>query len=334
MSNGDVREKRAFRRAMFWTSAVVAATSLVVLARRRPSPEPEIDVNVTGKVVGKRGTDAIGGAQILIRIGDNAGVVTRYTNEKGSYFAVLGPQPKQQNIEIYARAHGFVSGSTREVGGQTTVADFTLSPMSDTETSVAVPVTTAQFRTGPIPSGFGSAWSPPHRLCADRPPLPGYRVRDVRFELVGDRSCGAWAECRETLRSETESCFEFRFQGHSEDVFRPIGVAEGVLSVVYERTPVGRDAGTVFLTYASEDMTKDVIDVVDNLRRAGNRVPDPLLVPGSYRSVVRVFRESEAQMAEQVRRVIGEHFSAETETVRLPASNVKPIGVAEVWLAR
>jgi hypothetical protein len=64
-------------------------------------------------------------------------------------------------------------------------------------------------------SGDGASWGQLYELCSNPAPT-GYRVVHAEFRLVGDRQCGAWAECREVEQNDSKVCWQFRLQGHGE----------------------------------------------------------------------------------------------------------------------
>jgi hypothetical protein len=83
-------------------------------------------------------------------------------------------------------------------------------------------VETLSFSSDPKASGSMKNFSQWYALCSAQLPK-GAAVESVAFSLSGDRSCGAWAECREKERSNDRVCWEFRLQGH--DDWRPPGQA-------------------------------------------------------------------------------------------------------------
>ncbi len=83
--------------------------------------------------------------------------------------------------------------------------------------------------SGPKPSGAMKNFSDWYELCADAP--PGFRILKSDFRLVGDRTCGAWAECTQSLTSDQRTCWRFRLQGHDEAPPPGIRETEGVLHV-------------------------------------------------------------------------------------------------------
>ena len=92
----------------------------------------------------------------------------------------------------------------------------------------------AVFSSGARESGSMSNFSQWYELCSGKLP-PGSIIEQAAFTLSGDRSCGAWAECREKERTPTRVCWEFRMQGHNE--WLPPGQArsEGQMRVQFSR---------------------------------------------------------------------------------------------------
>lgn len=105
---------------------------------------------------------------------------------------------------------------------------------------------TQVYQSGPKPSGPGKSFSQWYMLCSRDPP-PGYVIENAFFKLVGDRSCGGWANCGEdsASRSAIQVCWKFQMQGHEEWAgahFGPfevsgrsssVAASEGILTVVW-----------------------------------------------------------------------------------------------------
>jgi hypothetical protein len=87
--------------------------------------------------------------------------------------------------------------------------------------------------SGPKLSGARKDFSEWYRLGAGAAP-EGYTVEKTEFWLSGDRTCGAWAECREVSKSDTEVVWEFRLQGHDEWGAPPQAYSEGHLRITYK----------------------------------------------------------------------------------------------------
>ena len=92
-------------------------------------------------------------------------------------------------------------------------------------------------RSGNRDSGTLADFSSNYELCSD--PIPtGSKIVKHDFHLEGDRSCGAWSECKLSREESSQVCYAFRMQGHNElpAAFTRAGVrqSEGVLKVTYE----------------------------------------------------------------------------------------------------
>jgi hypothetical protein len=88
------------------------------------------------------------------------------------------------------------------------------------------------FETASVPSGARKEFGNWVELCGHVP--PSLKIIDVAFRLEGDRSCGAWAECAETRRTQTEACWHFRTQGHDEVADSGIRMSRGILTLIGE----------------------------------------------------------------------------------------------------
>lgn len=113
------------------------------------------------------------------------------------------------------------AAALRTIGAPTSASP----PRAASTEQVAV-VTSGQKQSG-AGKGFNS---PPYELCAEAP--PGYVIKEVDFRPVGDRSCGAWSECKEVSRTDQRSCWQFSMQGHDERAPPGQGISEGVLRLV------------------------------------------------------------------------------------------------------
>ena len=109
------------------------------------------------------------------------------------------------------------------------------SPSTSTTASTAEPPTKiAEASSGPKLSGSGKDWSEWYQVRIGAAPA-GYSVEKTEFWLSGDRTCGAWAECKELAKDETQVTWEFRLQGHDEWGAPPQASSEGHLRVYYKR---------------------------------------------------------------------------------------------------
>lgn len=82
-------------------------------------------------------------------------------------------------------------------------------------------------------SGKGKAWSDWYQVTTGAAPA-GFTMEKTEFWLTGDRSCGSWAECKETKKDDVGVVWEFRLQGHDEWGAPPQAYSEGHLRVTYK----------------------------------------------------------------------------------------------------
>jgi hypothetical protein len=96
-------------------------------------------------------------------------------------------------------------------------------------------------------SGDGVNWSEWYKYTSPLAPA-GYEVLACDLQLVGDRQCGSWAECREVRRTLSVVTAEFRMQGHTEK-FPSIDLVgltkDGLLFHTYGNKATSRMALTV-----------------------------------------------------------------------------------------
>jgi len=95
------------------------------------------------------------------------------------------------------------------------------------------------YKSDNLPSGAGRNFSQFYTLCSPEKPQ-GWTIVDANFNLTGDRSCNAWAQCVQTESSETKVCWKFSMQGHDEQVGvfsggnTGIQFSAGVLTVIWK----------------------------------------------------------------------------------------------------
>lgn len=73
------------------------------------------------------------------------------------------------------------------------------------------------YSSGGRPSGKSDQFSEWYTLCNDPEPA-AWTIESSSFVLTGDRQCNAWSECKQTENTPTKVCWQFRMQGHSEQV--------------------------------------------------------------------------------------------------------------------
>jgi hypothetical protein len=104
---------------------------------------------------------------------------------------------------------------------------------SMTASAAEPPTKVAETSSGPKLSGSGKDWSEWYQVKIGAAPA-GYSVEKTEFWLSGDRTCGAWAECKELTKDETQVVWQFRLQGHDEWGAPRQANSEGHLRVFYK----------------------------------------------------------------------------------------------------
>lgn len=92
------------------------------------------------------------------------------------------------------------------------------------------------FRSGKKQSGVGKNFSTWYELCSGELP-EGAVIKSSIFRLEGDRSCGSWAECEQTVDTTSQVCWKFRLQGYEEKWLDSRANSEGILTVNYSLPP-------------------------------------------------------------------------------------------------
>ncbi len=94
----------------------------------------------------------------------------------------------------------------------------------------------AEKASGPKPSGNGGDFSVSYPLCLGHAPTQFTLVKpSVHFWLSGDRTCGMYSHCDPVSSDDSDVCYSFSLQGHSEDGSSRI--SEGHLHAEYELRP-------------------------------------------------------------------------------------------------
>jgi hypothetical protein len=76
--------------------------------------------------------------------------------------------------------------------------------------------TTEIYWSGEVASGACAAYGNWATLCSPNKP-DGWKIVSHVFELTGDRAGCAYAECKQKSVTETQACYVFHTQGHSEE---------------------------------------------------------------------------------------------------------------------
>jgi hypothetical protein len=140
----------------------------------------------------------------------------RLTVQKAGYDSydqqILSLQPRDEYYRVYLKVHSSVS----------------VSPGPELPLEV-----TRVYSSGAKASGAGANFSDWYTLCTTEE--HGYHILRSEFRLSGDRSCNAWSECRPSLQTPAQVCWQFRMQGHNEWGGSGQALSEGTLTVVWGR---------------------------------------------------------------------------------------------------
>jgi hypothetical protein len=146
------------------------------------------------------------------------------------------PTPAPSSVETNGDQHHSANVSPHSTIGAIVGAVVVHPLQAPQHTSTAalamLPKKIATVDSGPKSSGVGKNWSEWYRLNINAAP-PAYVIEKIEFWLSGDRSCGAWAECRQVSANEAQVVWEFRMQGHDEWGAPPRADSEGHLRVTY-----------------------------------------------------------------------------------------------------
>src|SRR5262249_35012396 len=154
----------------------------------------------------------IPGARVVLDQPSGEPLVT-YTNARGLYVLppldvagpdaakgglTAGPQPKQPALRLTVAAPQYRTQLlVMEIPGLGAQVDVRL--VRERVPATGEPVRHRVMSSESI-SGAGRNWSGWYRLCSQALPSNEIITGPVVFSLVGDRTCGSWAECREALK--------------------------------------------------------------------------------------------------------------------------------------
>lgn len=140
------------------------------------------------------------------------------------------PEMERRSLRVSAGRGGLLGQEISLREGETTLRDITI------EWEV-VPATAVQDKSsGARASGNGGDFGVSYPLCLGPAPKHYTLVPDsVRFWLTGDRTCGNWSHCDPVSKDDSDVCYSFSMQGHSEN--GTSGNSEGHLHAEYRLKP-------------------------------------------------------------------------------------------------
>lgn len=138
-----------------------------------------------------------------------AGLTVAWTSESEDEAI---PPMGRRDIRVLARTPESVKGSLSFREGPTSLREIVVT------TEVAPPTVAKEQQSGAKASGHGGDFSEPYALCLGPAPRQYTLVPEsIRFWLTGDRTCGDWSHCNRVAADDSDVCYSFSLQGHSED---------------------------------------------------------------------------------------------------------------------
>jgi hypothetical protein len=261
---------------------------------------------------------------------------TTFTGPEGTFFFSV---VRTSTANLCVSAPGFTS-VVKELASsadQDAIEEITLE-------SPDTAVRTLRFESGPKPSGWGANWSPFYELCSGKISATD-EIVGVRFTLGGDRTCSGWAECRETSRTPTQACWQFRMQGHSERAFfqaGAVGMSQATLEIAVRDRPSppgsgGVNSGLVFLVPAANLPQAEVIALIQKLRLRGYQVIPSCSPPAGGASAgtgtfAKVFRTEDMAVANVLGQYIGTLGYATAKAYLETTEQHTPPGSIQLWV--
>lgn len=302
--------------------------------------------NFGGVVLDARTQTPVPSARVILEIWSKDEPQTTFTNSSGvfSFTVSVGEKAWPGRILIYDPNHIRLERAV-QVSSESKPEGVILQPLYVSSTQAE-----RRIVMSPLIQSFpGASWSPWIDVCAYAG--PNEKIGGVvQFRLVGgDRSCGAWSECRERIHDSQNICWQFRVQGHDE--WRgPFGVTlnrsgppnQGILEYEVLRTveapPQEGQSGTVAIHFSGMENAQIVETLGTLLAKSGFRVLNIERIDKRYGSSVKYFHDDDKPVAEQVQ-AVAKATLAGRQTISLPVldgvkglENKARLKYVEVWL--
>jgi hypothetical protein len=267
-----------------------------------------------------------------------------FTNSSGifSFTVAVGGRSWPGRILVYDSNHLRFERAV-EVSAEAKTQEIVLEPLL-----ISSVQSEQRAIVSPLIQSFpGASWSPWVEVCASAG--ANEQVGVAQFRLEGDRSCGAWSECRETTHDSAKVCWQFRVQGHDE--WRgPFGIAvphagppnRGVLQYEIRRNiqtpPPEGQSGTILILFAGQGSDRAMESLGSSLVRNGFRVLNIERIDKKYASSVKYFHDEDKALAERVQALTATTLAG-FSSVSPPApeavsglENKARLGYLEIWL--
>jgi hypothetical protein len=292
-------------------------------------------VNFGGSVRDSRTQTPISSARVILEIWSKSEPVTTFTNASGIFsFTILvngGTWPGRIIVSDpnYQRLETAVN-----VSPDSKPVEILLKPL-------VVSSTIAESRTvvsPPMRAFPGSNWSGWTEICSSPLNSGEQAGATLIFDLVGgDRKCGAWSECRETVHDGSRICWQFRIQGHDEWRNRgPFGEINNYVGppnagrLVYEvlhtqnGPPPESQVGYVTIQFSGKEHDGLMLALKSTIEKKGIRAIGLERIDKNYASTVKYFHEEDKALAEQILAIVTDSISLSGVT--------KPVLQAVEWL--
>lgn len=255
----------------------------------------------------------VGSARVVLELWLTNQALTTFTNSSGVFSFTVPSEDKALSGRLILSGSGYKRFEKPvNVSTSSKPEEIELDQASQSIATTSV----RQARSGPIPSFAGTNWSDWCQVCSD-PLQNGEAIGgSVTFRLIGgDRICGAWSECRETIRDASRVCWQFRLQGHGEWAgpfgttlprSGPPNIGELTYEVVKtEQIQIAESSlGNIAVQFAGSQNDAAVKNIAKVLVQKGFQISDYERIDKNYVSEVKYFHEEDAGLAAQIQTVV------------------------------
>jgi hypothetical protein len=337
--------KRPSRRAVFFSVFFTVVVMLVPVfyflhSGGRPGSHDAVS-RISGRVLNEK-RQALPGAQVVVAGDGTTTPQITYVDEQGIFLVVVPSSVRIARLTVSAAGYESYARELQLQGGSQ-LEEMILTPIPEL-THAHEPPREQRDDSGLVPSGPGANWSNWYRVCSTTAPQ-GFRVSSSSFFLEGDRRCNAWSECQEESRNDSQVCWRFRLQGHSEAVFQNEGraLSRGVLLTTLEHAPEVQPHndryGVVYIQFSGEQNRQVVQELRQELVKNGYRAPGVQRLDFQFPNSVKYFNDADGENASGLATIVSSFLNARhsplavVPAVRASSDATVPAGQMEVWLS-